>query len=428
MSDFGHPVDGVGGSHALMQHGGPVHARPIPGLSRPGSLGYHGFGLHWLDLSGNRLQDAGAAAVVRALTHNNTVLALDLSANAIGKVRGGPAVVEFGCELREPATMLRVGWFDPTHPYATHACALSTRPRGSRRPQATQLTEALCGHDGLLANNATLRGLHLAANSLGSAAVVRLLTTLASIRRNTLTLGRASSDEPPPRGRRSRRGGHGDDSDEDGFGSGRLEPPGASRSFSLGKTWVKGLFSRLTGGPSAPVRVVSVLRTLDLRANGLSSEAVTAALVKVVEHNRSLRELLLQGNRLSEECGMKLCIASLRNPQLWYLRLAGNHNIRAKARALAGDALAMLRAVCLPCALWLPPPPPVPLNLRRIAPRFASPCVTTAPCGGWLTTRLPRHRASSRPQTGGHRWGTTTTATRPHRACLQRRETGKTRS
>ena len=47
---------------------------------------YHGFGLHWLDLSGNRLQDSGAAAVVRALVNNETVLALDLSANAIGRV------------------------------------------------------------------------------------------------------------------------------------------------------------------------------------------------------------------------------------------------------------------------------------------------------------------------------------------------------
>ena len=86
MRDFG-TVDGAGGGHGMLTHGAPVRAQPLPGLPRPGSLGYHGFGLHWLDLSGNRLQDAGAAAVVSALTHNNTVLALDLSANAIGKVR-----------------------------------------------------------------------------------------------------------------------------------------------------------------------------------------------------------------------------------------------------------------------------------------------------------------------------------------------------
>ena len=179
--------------------------------------------------------------------------------------------------------------------------------------------EALCGAGGLLAHNRTLRGLHLAANSLGNTAVVRLLLSLATIRRNTLSLDRgtgAAVDEAADKG----DGANGDDG---------LAPPAHGRSFS----WVKGLLNRISGGPAIPHRVVSVLRTLDLRANGLCSDAVTAALVKLVEHNRSLRELLLQGNRLSEDCGMKLCIAALRNPQLWYLRLAGNHSIRAKDRA-----------------------------------------------------------------------------------------------
>ena len=74
---------GMGGAAA--QPTGTPALRPVPMFTHA----YHGFGLHWLDLSGNRLQDSGAAAVVRALVHNQTVLALDLSANAIGKVRAG---------------------------------------------------------------------------------------------------------------------------------------------------------------------------------------------------------------------------------------------------------------------------------------------------------------------------------------------------
>ena len=156
--------------------------------------------------------------------------------------------------------------------------------------QGTHLMEALCGRDGLLAHNRTLRGLHLAANSLGSPAVVRLLTTLATIRRNTLVLG---GDDPGAT--TGATGAHAHAHTNGGGGGGgkshhrsrrRREGQSSStyaRGFGLGKSsWVKGLFTRLTGGPSAPLKVVSVLRTLDLRANGLSSESVTKALVRWV--------------------------------------------------------------------------------------------------------------------------------------------------
>ncbi len=41
-------------------------------------------GLRWLDLSGNGLTDVDAAKVLLALRVNKTLLALDLSGNAIG--------------------------------------------------------------------------------------------------------------------------------------------------------------------------------------------------------------------------------------------------------------------------------------------------------------------------------------------------------
>jgi len=85
-----------------------------------------------------------------------------------------------------------------------------------------------------------------------------------------------------------------------------------------------------------------------------------------VEHNRSLREMLLQGNRLSAECGMKLCIAALRNPQLWYLRLAGNHHIRAKDRCQIGKSMrqnrSMWRIAHEPAVQPSPPQPQPPTH------------------------------------------------------------------
>lgn len=257
VADFGPSLDGA-----------PPHAPPASLLSS----------LAWLDLSGNRLGDSGAASVLRALADSKCVRALDLSGNAIHSMR--------------------------------------------------DTAEALCGPGGFLARNSTLRTLHLAANSLRDKSVARVLNHLARIRRDYLAGGGGF--------------GPGGWARQDGDIAGRAAREAADARAGAAKDSlsrrVRAALGKLTG-LDEDTPPVSVLRTLDLRANGLQDAAVVEALGACVERNRSLRVLMLQNNALPTECGHAMCVAVMRNPQLWFLRLHGNHAIRHKDRAMINKQL-----------------------------------------------------------------------------------------
>lgn len=212
--------------------------------------------------------------------------------------------------------------------------------------QGRHTADALCSSTGLFTTNRWLRALHLAGNALGNTTAARILTTLASVKHNTLTGGDHTDAAPKrhshsgaerARHARPRNKAHRSESDPGtGDGAGSSDRSSSDRSGGGGGGGVtgffKGIVDRFTGGSAAPASVVSVLRTLDLQGNNLAGNSVTDAVVAVVTHNRSLRELLLQGNRLPKDCGLQLVVATLRNRHLWYLRLGGNTAILAQHR------------------------------------------------------------------------------------------------
>lgn len=131
--------------------------------------------LRWIDLSGNRLADAGVAGVIAALDRpDSSVTALDVSNNSVGAF--APKILDALCRESADVPPTPVATSVSDHHLSEH---FASPPSGATTPTAKQ--QGPKSYAGALFCGARLRYLSLAGNGLGPRAVSRLLTALVDV-------------------------------------------------------------------------------------------------------------------------------------------------------------------------------------------------------------------------------------------------------